>query len=52
MTIFFNFQFGFMSSQSTADLLVVVTYRIARDFNRSGASRAVALDICKAFDRV
>ena len=26
--------------------------RIARDFNRSGATRAVALDISKAFDRV
>ena len=26
--------------------------RIARAFNRSGATRAVALDICKAFNRV
>ena len=26
--------------------------RIARAFNRSGATRAVALDIFKAFDRV
>ena len=26
--------------------------RIARAFNRSGATRAIALDICKAFDRV
>ena len=26
--------------------------RIARPFNRSGATRAVALDIFKAFDRV
>ena len=26
--------------------------RIARAFNRSGATRAVALDISKAFDRV
>ena len=26
--------------------------RIARDFNWSGATRAVALEICKAFDRV
>ena len=26
--------------------------RIARVFNRSGATRAVALDISKAFDRV
>ena len=30
----------------------VVSDRIARAFNRSGATRAVALDIFKAFDRV
>ena len=40
------------SSQSTADLLSVASYRIARAFNRSGTTRAVALDISKAFDRV
>ena len=34
------------------DLLTVVSDRIARAFNRSGATRAVALDISKAFDRV
>ena len=45
-------QYGFRSSQSTADLLTVVSDRIARAFNRSGATRAVALDISKAFDRV
>ena len=39
-------------SQSTADLLAVVSDRIARAFNRSGATPAVALDISKAFDRV
>ena len=33
-------------------LLTVVSDRIARAFNRSGATRAVALDISKAFDRV
>ena len=47
-----DFQYGFRSSQSTADLLTVVCNRIARAFNRSGATRAVALDISKAFDRV
>ena len=47
-----DFQFGFRSSRSTADLLTVVSDRIARAFNRSGATRAVALDISKAFDRV
>ena len=41
-----------MSSQSNADLLTVVSDRIARAFNRSGATRAVALDISKAFNRV
>ena len=40
------------SSRSTADLLTVVSDRIARAFNRSEATRAVALDISKAFDRV
>ena len=49
---FSNFQYGFRSSRSTADLLTVVSDRITRDFNRSGATRAVALDIPKAFDRV
>ena len=32
--------------------LTVVSDRITRAFNRSGATRAVALDISKAFDRV
>ena len=50
--LFSNFQYGFRSSRSTADLLTVVSDRIARAFNRSGATRAVALDIAKAFDRV
>ena len=50
--LFSDFQYGFRSSRSTADLLAVVSDRIARAFNRSGATRAVALDISKAFDRV
>ena len=50
--LFFDFQYGLRSSQSTADLHTVVSDRIARAFNRSGATRAVALDISKAFDRV
>ena len=50
--LFSDFQHGFRSSRSTADLLTVVSDRIARAFNRSGATRAVALDISKAFDRV
>ena len=50
--LFSDFQYSFRSSRSTADLLAVVSDRIARAFNRSGATRAVALDISKAFDRV
>ena len=50
--LFSDFQYGFRSSRSTADLLTVVSDRIARTFNRSGATRAVALDISKAFDRI
>ena len=47
--LFSDFQNGFRSSQSTADLLTVVSDRIARAFNRSGATRAMALDILKVF---
>ena len=50
--LFSDFQYGFRSSRSTADLLTVVSDRIARAFNRSGATRAVALDMSKVFDRV
>ena len=50
--LFSDFQYGFRSSRSTADLLTVVSDRIARAFNRSGATRTVALDISKAFNRV
>ena len=50
--LFSDSQYGFRSSRSTADLLTVVSDRIARAFNRSGATRAVALDISNAFDRV
>ena len=45
-------QYGFRSSQSTANLLTVVSDKIARAFKRSGATRAVALDISKALDRI
>ena len=48
--LFSDFQYGFRSSRSTADLPTVVPDRIARAFNRSGAT--LALDISKAFDRV
>ena len=41
-----------MFSQWTADLLVVVSDRIAKAFSMSGATQAVAINISKAFDRV
>ena len=41
--LFTNFQYGFRSSQSTADLLIVVFDRNTGTFNRSGATQAVAL---------
>ena len=50
--LFSDFQYDFRSSRSTADLLTVVSDKIARAFNRSGATRAVALHILKAFGRV
>ena len=45
-------KYGFRSSGSTTDLLTVVSDRIDRAFNRSGAIRAVPLDISKAFHKV
>ena len=50
--LFSDFQYGFRSSQSTADLLKVLSDRIARVFDSSGATRTMALDISKAFGRV
>ena len=50
--LFSDFQYGFRSSRSTADLPIVVHDKTTRAFYRSGAIRAVTLDIFKAFDRV
>ena len=50
--LFSDFHYVFGSSRSTADLFSVVLDRIAGAFNRFGATRAVALDISKAFDGV
>ena len=52
VAFFSYFQYGFRFCWSTADLLAVVSDRVFRAFNRSGPTRAVALDISKAFDRV
>ena len=51
-SLFSDFQYSFRSSRSTADLLTVVSDRIVRAFNRSWGTRAVALDISKAFDSI
>ena len=48
--LFSDFQYGFTSFCSTADLLTVVYD--SRAFNRSVATQAVALDISKDFNRV
>ena len=50
--LFSDFQYGFRSSQSNADLLIVVSDGIARAFDRSGSTQAVTLDISKGFDKV
>ena len=50
--LFPDFQYGFRSSQSNADLLIVVSDGIARAFDRSGSTRAITLDISKGFDKV
>ena len=50
--LFSDLQYGFRSSRSTADFLTVVSDRITRAFNKSGNTRAVGLDISKAFNRV
>ena len=52
IAFFSDFQYGFRYSWSTADLLTSVFDKITRAFNKSGATRAVALDISKAFERV
>ena len=50
--LFSDFQYGFRSSRSTADLVIVVSDRIVWAFIRSVATQAVALNISKTFNRV
>ena len=52
MVFFSDFQYGFRSYRSTANLLPVVSDRIGKDFNRSGVTGAVALDITKTSEKV
>ena len=47
-----DFQYGFRSFRSTANLLAVVSYRTAKATNRFGPTRALAFDISKAFSRI
>ena len=47
--LFSDFQYCFKSSRSSADLLIVLSDRIARAFNRPAATGALVLDISKAF---
>ena len=49
---FSNFQYGFRSFRSTADLMAVVSDRIARAFNKPDSTIAATLYISNAFDRV
>ena len=50
--LFSDFQYGSMSSGSTAHHLKVVSDRNGRVLNRCGTTRAVALDISKAFENI
>ena len=49
--LFSDFQYDFRSSQSTTDFLAIVSNRIAKAFNRSGATQASPLGTSKAFGR-
>ena len=49
--LFSNFQYGFRSSRSTANRLIVESNRIAKAFHRFGVTRVVAFDISNAFDK-
>ena len=50
--LFSDFHYSFTSSRLFAELLTMVYDRITRAFIRSGATRAVVLDISKSFGRV
>ena len=47
-----DFQYSFRSARSTLDVVAVVSYRMFRAFNRSGATQVVVLYISKASDGV
>ncbi|MBV2145217.1 MAG: hypothetical protein KTM48_00495, partial [Wolbachia endosymbiont of Pissodes strobi] len=45
-------QYGFRTERSTGDILAYVTHIWSRAIENQEESRAIALDISKAFDRV
>ena len=50
--LFSDLQYGFRAFRSTADLLTVLSERIYNSLDVGGETRAIALDISKAFDKV
>ena len=50
--LFSDHQYGFRSGRSSADALTVLSERVYRSLNACGETRAIALDISKAFDEV
>ena len=50
--LFSDYQYGFRSGRSTADVLTVMSERVYRALDACGETRAIALDIPKVFDKV
>ena len=50
--LFSDLQYGFRTLWSTADILTVLSERIYNSMDAGGETRAIALDISKAFDKV
>ena len=50
--LFSDLQYGFRAFRSTAHLLTVLSERIYNSLDVGGETRAIALDISKAFDNV
>ena len=50
--LFSNLQYGFRTFRSTADIPTVLSEHIYNSLDAGGETRAIALDISKAFDKV
>ena len=50
--LFSDFQYGFRSGRSTADVLTVTSECVYHALDACGETRAIALDISKTFDKV